>query len=269
MEEILTIIEKFSMQHGIRIISAALTLFIGLWLIKRLAVLVHKIMEKRKMEQSLKTFLSSLLNMLLKVLLVITVLSTLGIEMTSFIAILGAAGFAVGMALSGTLSNFAGGVIILLLKPFKVGHVIDAQGYIGTVKEIQIFHTVLNTFDNRVVIIPNGALSTGSLTNISLEPIRRVDWTFGIAYGDNYDTAKELITKLLNEDERVLNEPAPFIALHSLGDSSVNIVTRAWVEPENFWAVHFDMNEKVYKQFPQNGLNIPFPQMDVHVHNKK
>jgi len=226
-------------------------------------------MEKRDVEPSLKTFIISLISAMLKILLVISVLGMLGVEMTSFIAILGAAGLAVGLALSGTLQNFAGGVLILLFKPFKVGDFIDAQGFMGSVREIQIFNTVLKTPDNKTIIIPNGGLATGSMTNFSTEQQRRVDWKFGIAYGDNADTAREVFEGLIAEDERILKEPAPFIALSELGDSSVNFVVRAWVNSSDYWAVFFDMNEKVYKSFPEKGLNIPFPQMDVHLHQQK
>ena len=192
----------------------------------------------------------------------------LGIEMTSFIAILAAAGLAVGMALSGTLQNFAGGVMILLFKPYKVGDVIEAQGYIGSVKEIQIFVTVLTTPDNKTIIIPNGPLSNGSLTNFSTQETRRVDWTFGIGYGDDVDKAKEIIRNIVESDERVLKDPAVFIALGEMADSSVNLTVRVWVNAADYWGVFFDTNEKVYHAFNAGGINIPFPQMDVHVHNK-
>ena len=189
--------------------------------------------------------------------------------MTSFVAILGAAGLAVGLALQGTLQNFASGVMILLFKPFKVGDFIDGAGHMGTVKEIQIFNTILNTADNKRIIIPNGQLSNGSLTNFSAEGTRRVDWTFGIGYGDDYDMAKATLEKYINEDERIHKDPTPFIALSALADSSVNIVVRVWVDPSNYWGVFFDMNEKVYKGFTEVGLNIPYPQMDVHLHQEK
>jgi small conductance mechanosensitive channel len=207
----------------------------------------------------------SLVSVLLKIMVYITALGMLGVEMTSFIAILGAAGLAVGLALSGTLQNFAGGVMILFFKPFKAGHFIDAQGHMGTVKEIQIFVTILTTPDNKTVIIPNGPLATGSLTNFSREPRRRVDWTFGIGYGDDLDKAYEVLKRLLSQDERILNDPEPFVALKELGDSSVDITVRAWVEAADYWAVFFRMNEEVYKTFEKEGLSIPFPQHDVHL----
>ena len=187
----------------------------------------------------------------------------------SFIALFASAGVAVGMALSGTLQNFAGGVMILLFKPFKVGDYIEAQGQSGTVKEIQIFNTIITTTDNKVIIIPNGGLSTGIMMNYSKESQRRVDWVFGIGYGDSYEHAKAVIARLLDNDPRVLKDPNYFIALTALNSSSVDIVVRAWVKAENYWGVFFDMNEKVYKTFAEENLNIPFPQMDVHLYNEK
>ncbi len=193
------------------------------------------------------------------------VVGTLGVETSSIIALFASIGVGVGMALSGTLQNFAGGIMILLFKPFKVGDFIEAQGQSGTVKEIQIFNTILTTPDNKIIIIPNGGLSTGITQNYSTEATRRVDWQFGIAYGDNYDKARNVIEKLLNADNRILKNPDYFIALTSLGESSVNIVVRAWVNAPDYWGVYFDMNEKIYKTFAEENINIPFPQLDVHL----
>jgi len=190
----------------------------------------------------------------------------LGVEMTSFVAILAAAGFAIGMALSGTLQNFAGGVMILLFKPFKIGDYIDAQGHSGSVKEIQVFNTIMTTPDNKTIILPNGPLSTGAMVNYSTEPQRRVDWTIGIGYGDDVDKAYEVIKKLLAGDDRILDDPEPFIAVKELADSSVNFAVRAWVNSADYWGVFFRMNEEVYKTFEKEGLNIPYPQTDVHIH---
>ncbi|MEQ8518679.1 MAG: mechanosensitive ion channel [Cytophagales bacterium] len=267
-EKIMDQIYNLSMEYGPKLISALVVLILGLWIIKGLSGAFSRVLSKREVDPSLVPFLKGLVNTLLRVMLLITVLSMLGIEMTSFIAILGAAGLAVGLALSGTLQNFAGGVMILLFKPFKVGDFIEAQGYSGSVREIQIFNTILKTGDNKTIILPNGGLSTSSMTNYSTEPERRVDWTIGIGYGDDADKAKTLIKKLLEEDERILKEPAIFIALSELADSSVNFTVRAWVKAGDYWPVFFDMNEKVYKNFDKEGLNIPYPQMDVHVHNQ-
>ncbi|MEQ8580652.1 MAG: mechanosensitive ion channel [Marinoscillum sp.] len=260
---------EYAWEYGPKVVLAIITLIIGLWIIGMVSRGFEKVMKKRNFDPSLTPFLKTLLSALLKVMLFISVIGMVGIEVTSFIAILGAAGLAVGLALQGTLQNFAGGVIILLLRPFKVGDVIDAKGYMGTVKEIHIFYTIVNTFDKKVVYIPNGTLANSDMTNLSQEEDRRNEWKFGIAYGDDVDKAKTLLRKFIDEDERILKEPEPFIAVHSLGDSSVNLVVRTWSKAGDLWPVYFDMNEKVYKQFAKEGLNIPFPQMDVHVHNQK
>ena len=250
---------------GPKLVGAILALIIGLWLANMIAGGLNRGMEKSEVDPSLRPFLKSLVSTLLKILVVVSVLGMVGIQMTSFIAILGAFGLAIGMALSGTLQNFAGGVMILIFKPFKVGDVIEAQGYTGCVNAIQIFNTILKTPDNKTVIIPNGGLSTSSMVNYSTEETRRVDWTFGIAYGDDIDKAKEVLTELLMSNENVLKDPAPFVELGELADSSVNFTVRAWVNAADYWAVHFYMLEKVYRRFGEAGLNIPFPQMDVHL----
>ncbi|MDT0554296.1 mechanosensitive ion channel family protein [Urechidicola vernalis] len=249
-----------------KLIGAIAIWIIGSWIIKKLVSRFVKILEKGKTDNSLIPFLKGIIGMLLKVMLVISVLTMLGIEMTSFIAILGAAGLAVGMALSGTLQNFAGGVMILIFKPFKAGDYIDAQGYQGTVSEIQIFNTILKTPDNKTIIIPNGGLSTGAMVNYSTEALRRVDWTVGIGYGDDADKARSVLIKMCNDDKRVLKDPEVFVGVSALADSSVNFAVRAWVKSEDYWGVFFALNENVYKTFENEGLNIPFPQMDVHVH---
>lgn len=256
---------NFSLDFGGKIIAAILVLLIGRWIIKRLKKLTVKIMEKNNFEPSLSSFIKSLVSISLNFILIIIIIGVVGLETSSFVALFASAGVAIGLALSGTLQNFAGGVMILIFKPYKVGDFVEAQGQTGIIKEIQIFNTVIVTADNKIIIIPNGGLSTGIITNYSKESQRRVDWQFGIAYGDSYEKAKQVIATLLDNDERVLKEPAYFIALSSLGDSSVNIVVRAWVKSPDYWSVYFDMNEKVYNTFAKEGLNIPFPQMDIHV----
>jgi small conductance mechanosensitive channel len=268
-ETILQEINKIIAEYGPKLIGAVLVWIIGLWVIRMITAGFNKMMDKRGTDDSLKPFLKSMVGILLKVLLAISVLSMLGIQMTSFIAILGAAGLAVGMALSGTLQNFAGGVMILLFKPFKVGDFLEAQGHIGTVKEIQIFNTIINTLDNKTVILPNGALSTGAMVNYSTEPVRRVDFTFGIGYGDSVEKARQVINELILADQRILKDPPPFIGLAELGDSSVNLTVRVWAKGEDYWDIFFDMNENVYNSFNSSGINIPFPQMDVHLHENK
>ncbi len=253
------------MDYGPKLIGAIIVLIIGLWVIKIIQKGVRKAFEKREVEASLKSFFNSMIGILLKIMLFISVVGMLGVEMTSFIAILGAAGLAVGMALSGTLQNFSGGVMILIFKPFKVGDYIEAQGHAGIVHEIQIFNTILKTPDNKTIIIPNGGLSTSSMTNYSAEPQRRIDFVFGIAYGDDVDKARKVLLTLINNDERILKEPAPFIVVSELADSSVNLVVRVWAYTANYWGIYFDLQENVYKTFAKEGLNIPFPQMDVHI----
>jgi small conductance mechanosensitive channel len=269
LSNVMDYLSAFAMTYGLRLLGAIIVLIIGWKVIGAIRRGLIRGMEKREMEPSLKSFLGSILVILLRVLLIISVLSMLGVAMTSFIAILGAFGLAIGLALSGALQNFAGGVMILLFKPFRVGDFIDAQGYMGTVREIQIVNTILKTPDNKTVIIPNGGLATGTMVNFSTEPQRRVDWTFGIAYGDDAEKAKGVIMDLIKADRRVLADPEPFIAVGELADSSVNFTARAWVNAADYWGVFFDMNQKVYEAFPEKGLNIPFPQMDVHLHNSK
>ncbi len=258
-------ITDLAITYGMNLVTAIITLVAGLYIVSLLVKLIDKVLDRSEVDPSLQGFLLSLAGILLKIMVYISAIGMLGVEMTSFIAILGAAGLAVGMALSGTLQNFAGGVMILLFKPYKVGDVIEAQGYTGTVKEIQIFLTVLTTPDNKTILIPNGPLATGSLINYSSQDRRRVDWIFGIAYGDDIDTAYAVIRELIDADERILRDPEPFMALHALADSSVNIVVRVWVESGDYWPVYFRMNEEVYKTFEDRGLNFPYPQMDVHL----
>ena len=258
-----------AVSYGPKLIGAIVVLLIGLWVINMIVKATDSLMKKRKMDESLKPFLRGMINVVLKVLLVVSVMGMVGIEMTSFIAILGAAGLAVGMALSGTLQNFAGGVIILVFRPFNVGDFIEAQGYLGSVKEIGIFTTLLNTVDKKVIIIPNGPLSTGSLTNFSREPLRRVDWSYGITYGDDMEQFKKAMNDFIQEDKRILTDPEPFIGLSELADSSVNFAVRVWVNAPDYWGVFFDMNEKVYKRFADYNLNKPFPQVDLHLHQTK
>lgn len=265
IEKILSWLWETTQEYGLKLLGALVVLIIGLWIIKVIMNGIRKNFDKRGMDPSLKPFLLGMISALLKIMLMISVLAMLGIEMTSFIAILGAAGLAVGLALSGTLQNFAGGVMILIFKPFKVGDFIEAQGYMGSVSQIQIFITVLLTPDNKTVIIPNGPLSTGALVNFSAQPTRRVDWSFGIAYGDDYEKASAWVVELMKADKRILADPAPFVALGELADSSVNITTRAWVNAADYWGVYFDLQQRFYKGADAKGFSIPFPQVDVHL----
>lgn len=252
---------------GPRLLYAATVLIAGWWIIKFILRLLRKTLIKSNVEESLRRFLHSLVSVLLKVLLLFTVAEMIGIRTTSFIAIIGAASLAIGFALQGSLANFAGGVLILLFKPFRIGHFIEAQGFSGTVKEIQIFNTILRTPDNKIIYIPNGPLSGGSITNYSAEETRRVDMTFGIGYDDDIRKAKELLQQLIAADARILPDPAPQVVVGELADSSVNFKARAWCKSSDYWGIFFDMQEKVKLEFDRNGISIPFPQQDVHVHN--
>ncbi|GAB4316512.1 MAG: mechanosensitive ion channel [Bacteroidales bacterium] len=255
--------------YGLRLLYAVVILIVGFWIIRMIMRAVTKTMTSRGVEETLRKFVASILSMLLKVLLIISVVSMLGVEMTSFVAILAGAGLAVGMALSGTLQNFAGGVMIILFKPFKAGDVIEAMGYTGKVESVQIFNTILKTPDNKTIIIPNGPLSTSSLTNYSTEARRRVDFTVGIGYDDDIDKARKVMEGLIAADNRILKDPAPFIGVVELADSSVNFAVRVWVEAADYWDVFFDMNENIKKAFDKEGVSIPYPQTDVHLYNQK
>lgn len=254
------------MVYAPKLLLAIIVLILGLWIIKLIVKGMDKALTKAKTDESLRKFLGSLVGVLLKVILLISVASMVGIATTSFVAILGAAGLAVGLALQGSLANFAGGVLILLFKPFKVDDVIDAQGYLGKVHSIQIFNTVLKTFDNKTVIIPNGAISGGSLVNFSSESTRRVDMTFGIGYGDDILKAKSILQRLVKDDNRILQDPAPTIAVSELADSSVNFVVRVWCNAPDYWDIYFEMQEKVKLTFDKEAVSIPFPQNDVHLY---
>lgn len=259
----------FVLMYGPRLVGAILVLLIGIWVVKLLTRIIGHAMAKREIDPSLTPFLKALFNGILKILLIISVLGTLGIEMTSFIAILGSMGLAIGMALSGSLQNFAGGIILLVFKPFKVGDFISDLNNSGTVEEISIMHTVLKDVQNNTIVIPNGTLANNAIINYSTSQTRRVDWVFSVGYGDNADKAKQVLENLIEQDERILKDPAPFIALEKLADNSVNFVVRVWVKSSEYWPVYYRMNESVYKTFEKEGLSIPYPQMDVHLHQSK
>lgn len=259
--------KQLIIQYSPGLVLAIVTLIVGLWIIKVVTNIFSKAMEKSKIEVSLHKFLVSLVSVLLKILLVISVASMIGIQTTSFVAILGAAGLAVGLALQGSLANFAGGVLVLLFKPFKVGDFIDAQGVAGTVKEIQVFSTIMKTPDNKTIIIPNGAISNGIITNFSTEATRRVDMSFGIGYDDDIQKAKDILNRLIREDQRIQKEPAPVIVLAELADSSVNFAVRVWAKASDYWGIYFDMQEKVKLAFDKEKISIPYPQQDLHIIN--
>ena len=262
-------ISSLAVTYGLQLLAAVATLVIGLYVVKIVISLITRVFEESEVDPSLKSFLTSMVSILLRVMVYITALGTLGIEMTSFIALIGAAGLAVGLALSGTLQNFAGGVMILLFKPYKVGDYIEAQGFAGSVKDIQIFVTILTTSDNKTVLIPNGPLANDAMINYSTQATRRVDWIFGIGYGDDLDKAYDVLNRLITADDRIMKEPKPYMAVVELADSSVNIAVRVWVNASDYGGVKVKMNEQVYRTFEKEGLSIPNPQLDVHVQSKK
>lgn len=256
--------KHLALTYGPKVIGAIVVLIVGLWVVRVLMKMLKNVMEKRNVDPGLIPFMSGVVGTILRVGLIISVIQMIGIETTSFIAVLGAAGLAIGMALSGTLQNFAGGVIILLFKPFKVGDFIEAQGQSGTVHSIQIFNTVLKTPDNKTVVLPNSPISTGALVNYSTEAQRRVDMEFGIGYEDDIDAAKATLRELIAQDGRILKEPASQIVVAELAESSVNIKVRVWVAASDYWGVFFDMQEQVKKTFDSKGISIPFPQLQMH-----
>ena len=250
---------------GGSILAALIIFIIGKFLINWANRLFATMLQKRKVDASIQSFLKSIVNITLLVMLFLAVIGKLGIELTSFAALLASVGVAVGMALSGNLSNFAGGVIILVFRPYKVGDYIEAStGASGTVTDIQIFHTVLTTPDNKVIFAPNGAMSGAVVTNYSRKETRRLDFTFGVEYGTDFQQARTILMEIINEDTRILKDPAPFVEVGALADSSVNITVRVWVNASDYWAVNFDMNKNVYATFNEKGISFPFPQLTVH-----
>ena len=267
LESILSTLGDKLVSFGMRLLAALVIMMVGFWLTKRLMVTIKRGMERRKVEASLSSFLLSFLNIIFKVLVVVVCLTTVGVQMTSIVAVLGAASLAVGMALSGTLQNFAGGVVILFFKPFKVGDTIEiANGRSGVVKKIMIFTTELHTFDNQVVFLPNGTLANGEITNLSLGEVRRTDINISVAYGDKVSDARKVILDILKKDKRVLAKPAePQVILSNLGDSGVELIVRYWSKYENAYVSSLELREKIYEALPKKKINFPFPQMDVHI----
>lgn len=251
-------------EAGKSIVIAIIIYFVGKALISLVNRMLRGVMDRRKVDPAIQSFLGSLVNILLMILLAISVVSALGVNTTSFAALLASAGVAVGMALSGNLQNLAGGIVILLFRPFKVGDYIEAQGTGGTVSEIQIFHTILTTPDNKKIYLPNGALSSGNITNYSKEPLRRVEFTVAVEYGEDIDKVRKALKDILDKDARVLQEPAPVIVLGALADSSVNMTVRVWVKSEDYWNVFFETNETIYNEFNRLGINFPYPQLTIH-----
>lgn len=248
-----------------KLVGAILVLFIGFRIVGWITKVIRKNLEKSSVDRDLITFLSSAANILLRVLVVFSAAGIVGIETASFVAILAAVGFAIGLALQGSLGNLAAGVLILFLKPYRSGDFIVAQGYSGTVKEIHLFNTILTTLDSRIIYVPNGSIFSGPIENLTEPTIRKVPMEFGIGYGDDIDKAREVIQRVADECPHIDHEKPVDILVVSLGDSSVNFAVRPWCKTENFWKVHFYMQEHVKKAFDAEGISIPFPQMDVHV----
>ncbi len=259
------LVKQYLVPLGIKIVVALLVLIIGRWLIKLVKKWMANGLMSKRGDATVHKFMSNLISVVLNFILIIFIISILGINTSSLVALLASAGLAVGMALSGTLQNFAGGVVIIMFRPFKVGDYIAAQGQEGVVKEIQIFNTLITTIDNKVVTIPNGILSTGVMTIYTREETRRVDLVVSVAYGDDFDKAKSVLMRLCNEDSRILKDPKPLVEIVKLNSSSVDIKVMAWVKTPDYWSVFFSLNEKVYKTLPEEGLHFPFPQLDVHL----
>ncbi len=250
---------------AIKIAGALVIWFIGRWIIRRITAILDAAFNRRNVEASLRQFLHNMAKVVMTLLLILTVIQMLGVNVTSIVALFASATLAIGMALSGTMQNFAGGVMILLLKPYRVGDYISAQGQSGTVKSIMLFSTQILTTDNQTIYIPNSSISSAIIDNYSAAETRRVEISVGISYGDDVDVAREAILALAKADARILADPAPVVYVTALADSSVNLSARLWVKNEDYWSVFFEMNEKVYKVLPQKGINFPFPQMDVHL----
>ena len=264
-KELLTNLAQEAGWIVLKVVLALVLYFAGKMIIKWVLRIMDKAFNRHSVEVSLRNFLRSLVKVLLMVMLLLAIIQTLGVNTSSFIALFASAGLAIGMALSGTLQNFAGGVVLLLLRPYKVGDYIESMGQSGTVESIGLFSTCLKTPDNQTVYVPNNSIATSIIDNYSQSETRRVDWLLSISYGDDVDVARREILAMLTADKRVLTDKAPVVYVKNLGESSVDLSIRAWVKNEDYWGLYFDMNEKMYKELPSKGLNFPFPQMDVHV----
>ena len=266
MEENLELIQELVVLYGVKILMALVIFIIGKWVVKKLSNVIEALMQKNEVDPAIRNFAGSIIYYTLLVFVCIAALGQLGIQTASFVAIVGAAGLAVGLALQGSLSNFAAGVLLLIFRPFKVGDFVEIAGTSGVIQSIQIFTTELNTPDNKKVIVPNGGVISGNIVNYSANDTRRVDLVFGIGYSDDIDAARKVIEGILKADKRVLEIPAATVAVVELADSSVNFVCRPWVNTADYWDVYFDLTEAVKKAFDSNGISIPFPQQDVHMH---
>ncbi len=268
MEEYISQAMSLAVEYAPKLALAIVTLIIGLWIISGVAKILEKALIASKTDETLIPFLKSLTSWGLKLLLFISVASMVGIATTSFIAVLGAAGLAIGLALQGSLSNFAGGVLLLIFRPYKIGDLIESQGQLGIVKEIQIFNTILTTFQNKTVILPNSAVSANSITNITANGTIRVDMEVGISYDSNIDDAKRVILETIAKNDKVLKDPACAVGVNALADSSVNLLVMPWCNIDDYWDVYFGVREDIKKALDANNITIPFPQRDVHIINE-
>ena len=269
LESITARVVELLIVYGMKIVAAVIVFVIGRWIAKILCSITKKVLLKSDVDPTIVSFVSNLIYFTLLTFVVLAALGQLGIQTTSFIAIIGAAGLAIGLALQGSLSNFAAGFLMIIFRPFKVGDFIEGAGVMGTVEDIEIFTTQLKTPDNKLVIIPNSKLTSDNITNFTTTGSRRVDLVFGIGYTDDIDHAKEIFIELLNNDSRILKDPEPTVGLLELADSSVNFAVRPWVNSSDYWDVYFDMTERVKKRFDSEGISIPFPQQDVHLYEHK
>jgi small conductance mechanosensitive channel len=269
MENLIGKIWELLTIYGLKVIAAIVVFIVGRWIAKGLTKFAENMMNKRQVDPTIVSFAANMTYIALLVFVVLAALGQLGIQTTSFIAVIGAAGLAIGLALQGSLANFAAGFLMIIFRPFKVGDYIEGAGVAGTVEAIQIFTTQLKTPDNKTVIIPNGALTAGNITNYSTKGTRRVDLVFGIGYGDDIDHAKKVIMDVLAKEERILKDPATTIGVVELGDSSVNFAVRPWVKADDYWNVYFNLTENIKKSFDSQGISIPFPQRDVHMYEHK
>lgn len=267
MEQTIAKVWELTTVFGVRIIAALAIFVVGRWVAKFLKRLIEKMMARGHVDQTLISFVANLSYIAMLAFVIIAALGKLGIQTASFIAILGAAGLAIGLALQGSLANFAAGVLMIIFRPFKVGDFIDAAGVTGTVEKIEVFTTTLKTPDNKIIIIPNANVSADNITNITANPTRRIDFVFGVGYDDDIDKVKQIIQEVLATDDRILKDPPATIGLVELADSSVNFTVRPWVNTGDYWSVYFDINEKMKKRFDAEGISIPYPQRDVHVYN--
>ncbi|MGN0007666.1 MAG: mechanosensitive ion channel family protein [Alistipes sp.] len=265
VEQVLTNLVQQGCWVALKIVLACIIYFLGRWLIRWIIRLMDKAFERRNADVSLRTFLRSLVKVVMMIVVILVVVQTLGINTTSFIALFASAGLAVGMALSGTLQNFAGGVVVLLLRPYRVGDYIVAQGQSGVVDAIGLFMTRIRTTDNRTIYVPNNTISSSIIDNYTQADTRRLSWSLSVSYGDDVDVARAEILKMLQADSRILPEPAPVVYVDALAESSVNLLIRVWVKTSDYWDVYYAVNEQLYKELPKYGINFPFPQMDVHV----